>query len=87
MILLGFDPITVFTVVALNLAYQFFVHTQTVNKLGWFEKIFNTPSHHRVHHAINKGYLDKKLCRGAYYLVLSLRKKYQSHANTALLGS
>jgi sterol desaturase/sphingolipid hydroxylase (fatty acid hydroxylase superfamily) len=59
MILLGFDPITVFTVVALNLAYQFFVHTQVVNKLGWFEKVFNTPSHHRVHHAINKGYLDK----------------------------
>ncbi|WP_299082223.1 sterol desaturase family protein [uncultured Paraglaciecola sp.] len=59
MILLGFDPITVFATVALNLAYQFFVHTQIVNKLGWFEKIFNTPSHHRVHHAINKGYLDK----------------------------
>jgi sterol desaturase/sphingolipid hydroxylase (fatty acid hydroxylase superfamily) len=59
MILIGFDPITVFTVVALNLAYQFFVHTQIVNKLGWFEKVFNTPSHHRVHHAINVGYLDK----------------------------
>jgi sterol desaturase/sphingolipid hydroxylase (fatty acid hydroxylase superfamily) len=59
MILIGFDPITVFTVVALNLAYQFFVHTQVVNKLGWFEKVFNTPSHHRVHHAINAGYLDR----------------------------
>ena len=59
MILIGFDPVTVFTVVALNLAYQFFVHTQIVNKLGWFEKIFNTPSHHRVHHAINVGYIDK----------------------------
>jgi sterol desaturase/sphingolipid hydroxylase (fatty acid hydroxylase superfamily) len=30
-----------------------------VDKLGWFEKIFNTPSHHRVHHAINAGYIDK----------------------------
>jgi sterol desaturase/sphingolipid hydroxylase (fatty acid hydroxylase superfamily) len=59
MILIGFDPITVFTVVALNLAYQFFVHTQIVNKLGWFEKVFNTPSHHRVHHAINSDYIDK----------------------------
>jgi sterol desaturase/sphingolipid hydroxylase (fatty acid hydroxylase superfamily) len=59
MILIGFDPVTVFTVVALNLAYQFFVHTQIVNKLGWVEKVFNTPSHHRVHHAINQGYLDK----------------------------
>ncbi|AZN33632.1 sterol desaturase [Pseudoalteromonas atlantica] len=59
MILLGFDPLTVFSVVALNLAYQFFVHTQIVAKLGWFESVFNTPSHHRVHHAINKRYLDK----------------------------
>jgi sterol desaturase/sphingolipid hydroxylase (fatty acid hydroxylase superfamily) len=59
MILIGFDPVTVFTVVALNLAYQFFVHTQMVNKLGWFEKVFNTPSHHRVHHAINPDYIDK----------------------------
>lgn len=59
MILIGFEPLTVFSVVALNLAYQFFVHTQIVGKLGWFEKVFNTPSHHRVHHAINTGYLDK----------------------------
>ena len=59
MIMVGFDPNTVFTVVALNLAFQFFVHTQSVYKLGWLEKVFNTPSHHRVHHAINKAYLDK----------------------------
>ncbi|WP_417669889.1 sterol desaturase family protein [Pseudoalteromonas tetraodonis] len=59
MILIGFEPVVVFAVVALNLAYQFFVHTQVVKKLGWFEALFNTPSHHRVHHAINNGYLDK----------------------------
>ncbi|ODS13226.1 sterol desaturase family protein [Pseudoalteromonas tetraodonis] len=59
MILIGFEPVIVFAVVALNLAYQFFVHTQIVGKLGWFESVFNTPSHHRVHHAINKSYLDK----------------------------
>ena len=59
MIIIGFDPNTVFTVVALNLAFQFFVHTEIVDKLGWFEKVFNTPSHHRVHHSINKAYLDK----------------------------
>jgi sterol desaturase/sphingolipid hydroxylase (fatty acid hydroxylase superfamily) len=59
MILIGFDPNIVFTVVALNLAFQFFVHTQSVYKLGWLEKVFNTPSHHRVHHSINKAYLDK----------------------------
>ena len=59
MILIGFDPLTVFAVVALNLGYQFFVHTQAVGKLGWLEKFFNTPSHHRVHHSINDQYIDK----------------------------
>ena len=59
MIIIGFDPNTVFTVVALNLAFQFFVHTEIVYKLGWIEKVFNTPSHHRVHHSVNKAYLDK----------------------------
>ena len=59
MVLLGFAPEIVFTVVALNLAYQFFVHTQMVSKLGGFERVFNTPSHHRVHHATNPCYIDK----------------------------
>jgi len=59
MILLGFEPNIVFSVVALNLAFQFFVHTQTVGQLGVVEKVFNTPSHHRVHHATNEGYIDR----------------------------
>jgi len=59
MILIGFEPTVVLIVVACNLAFQFFVHTETVGKLGWVEKIFNTPSHHRVHHAINAGYIDR----------------------------
>ena len=59
MILLGFTPAVVLAVVALNLAFQFFVHTQTVNKLGPLEWLFNTPSHHRVHHACNPVYIDK----------------------------
>jgi sterol desaturase/sphingolipid hydroxylase (fatty acid hydroxylase superfamily) len=59
MIVLGFSPVVVFSVVALNLAYQFFVHTEIVGKLGWLEQVFNTPSLHRVHHAINVGYIDR----------------------------
>ena len=59
MMLLGFDPKFALMVVALNLAFQFFVHTQSVDKLGWLEGIFNTPSHHRVHHATNMQYIDK----------------------------
>ena len=42
----------------LNLIYQFFIHTRFVGKLGFVEKIFNTPSHHRVHHARQGKYLD-----------------------------
>jgi sterol desaturase/sphingolipid hydroxylase (fatty acid hydroxylase superfamily) len=59
MIWLGFSPALVFAVVALNLAFQFFVHTQAVKKLGILEWVFNTPSHHRVHHACNPRYIDK----------------------------
>ncbi|WP_019676953.1 sterol desaturase family protein [Arsukibacterium perlucidum] len=59
MILVGYDPTLVFAVVALNLAFQFFVHTQAIGRLGVLEHIFNTPSHHRVHHACNEIYIDR----------------------------
>jgi sterol desaturase/sphingolipid hydroxylase (fatty acid hydroxylase superfamily) len=39
--------------------YQFWIHTESINKMGWFEYIFNTPSHHRVHHGRNPKYIDK----------------------------
>lgn len=55
---LGFTPEQVILVVGLNLAYQFFVHTQAIPKLGWLEYVFNTPSIHRVHHARNPQYID-----------------------------
>lgn len=58
--LLGFHPFMILTMVALSLIYQFWIHTQTISKLpAWIEFIFNTPSHHRVHHASNVEYLDK----------------------------
>jgi len=58
--LLGFDALMIFMMMGLNLVYQFFVHTDLVYKLPlWFERIFNTPSHHRVHHASNTRYLDR----------------------------
>ncbi len=58
--LLGFDPIIFFAVAGLDTLYQFWIHTQAIKKLPrWFEYIFNTPSHHRVHHGINPKYIDK----------------------------
>jgi len=56
---LGFEPTNIVAVVAINLAFQFFVHTQAIGKLGWVEYVFNTPSHHRVHHARNAKYIDR----------------------------
>ncbi len=56
---IGFTPTQVVAMGALNLAYQFFVHTEVVGHLGWLEAVMNTPSHHRVHHASNDGYLDR----------------------------
>lgn len=58
MIWLGFPPRAVFATLALNLIYQFWLHTEWVPKLGWLEYILNTPSHHRVHHASNAHYID-----------------------------
>ncbi len=59
LMILGFAPKMIFTIFALNLIFQFFLHTELVPKLGFLEKILNTPSHHRVHHAINDQYIDK----------------------------
>ncbi len=59
MVLLGFHPAFIAFVYGFNLVYQFWIHTETIRKLPVpFEYIFNTPSHHRVHHATNPRYLD-----------------------------
>jgi sterol desaturase/sphingolipid hydroxylase (fatty acid hydroxylase superfamily) len=59
MYLLGIPAEVVVTVGAINLIYQFWVHTEHVPKLGWYEWVFVTPSNHRVHHAQNDIYLDR----------------------------
>ncbi|CAA0170007.1 Sterol desaturase family protein [Tenacibaculum maritimum] len=66
--LLGFDPLMIFTMMGVSLIYQFWVHTEMVDKLPRFvEYVFNTPSHHRVHHASNIRYLD---CNHAGVLII-----------------
>lgn len=56
---LGFHPAMIAFCAGLNLIYQFWIHTEAIDKLPrWFEWLFNTPSHHRVHHATNPRYLD-----------------------------
>ena len=57
--LLGFRPDTIETARGVNLLYQYWIHTETIGKLGPVEEVFNTASHHRVHHGSNKQYLDR----------------------------
>jgi sterol desaturase/sphingolipid hydroxylase (fatty acid hydroxylase superfamily) len=57
--LVGFPLEVIIAVSAVNLIYQFWVHTQTVRRLGVLDYIFVTPSNHRVHHAQNERYIDK----------------------------
>lgn len=59
--LLGVPEEVVAIVAPLHLFAQYWYHTRLIGKLGLLEKIIVTPSHHRVHHAINKEYLDKNL--------------------------
>jgi sterol desaturase/sphingolipid hydroxylase (fatty acid hydroxylase superfamily) len=60
MILIGFPPQMVLFTSGLNLIYQFWIHTETIGRMPpWFEAVMNTPSHHRVHHAVNPSYLDR----------------------------
>ena len=57
---IGFSPEWVIAMKAISLIYQFWIHTEFIDKLPkWFEFIFNTPSHHRVHHAVQDQYLDR----------------------------
>jgi alkylglycerol monooxygenase len=57
---LGFDPIIFFLAAAVHTLYQFWIHTRAIGKLHpWIEYVFNTPSHHRVHHGRNPKYIDK----------------------------
>lgn len=57
--LLGFKPWMVVLEQSVSLIYQFGVHTERIDRLGPLEWIFNTPSHHRVHHGSDQAYLDK----------------------------
>ena len=60
LVLLGFHPLVVAFGSGVNLLYQFWVHTEVIGRMPrWFEAVFNTPSHHRVHHARDPRYLDR----------------------------
>jgi sterol desaturase/sphingolipid hydroxylase (fatty acid hydroxylase superfamily) len=65
--LLGIRPELVATARGVNLLYQYWIHTDAIRKLGPFERLFNTPSHHRVHHGANREYIDRN--HGSIFIV------------------
>jgi alkylglycerol monooxygenase len=61
--LFGVSPNVIAVVAPIQLFAQFWYHTQHINKMGWIENVIVTPSHHRVHHAINPEYIDKNFAQ------------------------
>ena len=57
--IIGFSPLIFVLSYSINLFYQFWIHTKLIDRMGPFEWVFNSPSHHRVHHGTNERYLDK----------------------------
>ncbi|MEM9649625.1 MAG: sterol desaturase family protein [Bacteroidota bacterium] len=84
-IVLGFNPYIVLLVFLLVLSYQFWLHTEIIGKLGWFEKVFMTPSQHRVHHGSDAIYLDKNF--GALLSIWDrMFRTYQEEKHTPNYG-
>ena len=83
---LGFPPTMILAQQGFNLFYQFWIHTEVVQRMpAWFEYLFNTPSHHRVHHASNPRYLDRNYA-GVLMALAALRNRqehrdFQSDSN------
>ena len=73
------------TMYALNLFYQFWTHTELVRSIGPLEAVFNTPSHHRVHHGVNPEYLDRNY-GGVFILWDKLFGTYQAERAPVVFG-
>ena len=85
-ILLGVSPEWMTLSLALGLFYQFFLHTEAVPPLGWFEgKLLNTPSAHRVHHGSNSAYIDRNYA-GALIVWDRLFGTYQAEVEPVRYG-
>jgi len=85
MVLLGFDIVQVTVSIVSVVAYQTWVHTEYIGKLGWLDKVFNTPSVHRVHHGSNPQYIDKNF-GGVLMLWDKLFGTYQAEEEKVIYG-
>ena len=80
-LLIGFSPELIFFGIIVVLAYQTWLHTELVGKLGRLEWVLNTPSHHRVHHECDQKYLDKN-----YAGILMMFGSFQEEEETPTYG-
>ncbi len=86
LIIVGFSPVTIFIAFQLNLLFQYFIHSDTVGKLGAAERVMNTPSNHRVHHASNAEYIDKNFA-GVFVLWDRLFGTYEEEQAKPVYGA
>jgi len=86
-VLLGVHPGVIYGMLGLNLAYQWFVHTEAVNKFHpWIEWLINTPSNHRVHHGRNPQYIDRNF-GGVLMIYDHLFHSYEAEAEKVVYGT
>lgn len=83
--LIGFHPQMILMQMSISLIYQFWLHTETINKLGPLEWFMNTPSHHRVHHGTNLLYLDRNHA-GIFIIWDRLFGTFQKEKEKAIYG-
>ena len=85
MAIAGVPPLVFVAVGLIDLLYQFWIHTELVGKLGWFDRVFASPSNHRVHHGVNDKYLDKNY-GGILILWDRLFGTYEDEVETPVFG-
>ncbi len=86
MALIGFDPVLILAVGTFNLAYQGWIHTEVIGKLPRpIEYVFNTASHHRVHHGADDKYLDKNYA-GMFIVLDRIFGTFQAEEETPTYG-
>ncbi len=85
MILIGFDLVQAIVSILVVIAYQTWIHTEHIGKLGVLDHIFNTPSVHRVHHGSNPQYIDKNFA-GIFILWDKLFGTYQKEEEKVIYG-
>ena len=86
MAIFGISPTIIFAATAIDTVYQYWIHTKAIHRMPrWFEFIFNTPSHHRVHHATNPQYLDKNYA-ATFILWDRLHKTFAEEVEAPVYG-